>query len=80
MRPEMVELGPEAQRFAHENGIDLADVRHARATAGQQAAWRDDNPVEGEWLIFFGFTPGGVRLRMVCGPRLEIVATFRPVS
>lgn len=80
MRPEDVELGPETQRFAHAHGIELADVRHARATAGEQAAWRDEKPIDGEWLVFFGSTPDGVRLRMVCGPRLELVATFRPVA
>lgn len=78
MRPEDVELGPETQRFAHDNDIELADVRHARATAGEQT-WMDDQPIEGEWLVFFGSTPDGRRLRMVCGPQLNIVATFRPV-
>lgn len=78
MRPEDVELGPETQRFAADNGFALADIRHARATAGD-AAWMDEEPVEGEWLVFYGLTPGGVRLRMVCGPRLNLVATFRPV-
>jgi hypothetical protein len=79
MRPEDVQLGPEVQRFAARIGIELSDVRHARATAGQ-AMWVDDQPIDGEWLVFFGETVEGRKLRMVCGPRLDLVATFRPVE
>lgn len=79
MRPEDVELGPEVQRFAHNNSIDLDEVRHARAATGQPI-WTDDQPDAGNWQVFIGQTSDGRKLRMTCGPELHIVATCRPVE
>jgi hypothetical protein len=69
MRPEDVELSPSAQRIAHTRGIDVRDVRHARATGQPVRSFR--RGAEEIWQVV-GSTPDGRRLVMFCSP-LELV-------
>jgi hypothetical protein len=74
MRPEDVVLAPAAQLSAHENGISLSDLRHARATSGLYYRHPDHPDDTDHWLMVMGETPEGVRVRILCGPGLELVS------
>jgi hypothetical protein len=65
MRPEDVQLSPGAQRAAHDRGLELADVRHARATGQPMRSFKLGSD---EVWQFTGETLDGRGLIMFCSP------------
>lgn len=84
-RPEDYELGAAASHYCERFGIDPMEAREARANAiykseagapQRQGDFGDD----GEWAKFYGPTPGGRNLIILCGPQLNIIAAVWPAE
>lgn len=79
MRPKDVEILPAAQRWSAANGVDVHEVREARAVG--QPLW-EGTDLDAGWLVVLGPPRAdGRRLRMLCGQKdLSQVADVRLVE